>query len=534
MAFNVEPPSTQGAGSSFSVVIDEEDSHNNIETADSTSVITLSLSPTTSTLGGITTVTVTNGVATFTGLTINSTGFFDLIASEGTLTKATSSSIQITPAVGSQLVFSKEPANAVAGTTTSDNINVTSPQIGDVFSIFLNSNPSTKATYTAMSTSVAAVLNGLLTAWNANAGLHNIATPQITGSTLELVFNNISTVTSLGISDSDSSSSKITLTPVPTNSLAPFDVTVEDPFSSIVTSDTSTVTLQIALGPTGALLGATSTATVVNGVATFSSVALSVAGTYVLEATDGTLTTATSTSFVISANVATHYAFTTEPIDQNDGILAPVVVTLYDQYNNVATTSSLPVTMALGSGPTGASLQGTTTVASHNGAATFSSLLLSLPGTYTLELNFLQIFQGGQFVPLVVTSTSFVISAGVATKLAIQDFTKAIDNITVANPQVGDVFSIFLTSNPSANISYTATSTSVSAILNGLLKAWNANANLHGIATPYIDGSTLVLVADSNNTASLKLSLTDSGTLSTFSQAYAPANNSAANPAPTS
>ena len=44
------------------------------------------------------------------------------------------------------------------------------------------------------------------------------------------------------------------------------------------------------------------------------------------------------------------------------------------------------VTVAIASGPAGATLGGTTTVTAQNGVATFSNLTLSAPGAYTLTV----------------------------------------------------------------------------------------------------------------------------------------------------
>jgi hypothetical protein len=64
------------------------------------------------------------------------------------------------------------------------------------------------------------------------------------------------------------------------------------------------VTLSIASGPAGAVLGGHTTVRAVNGVATFSDLRLSKPGTYTLKATGGILTPDTSNSFSVTpANV---------------------------------------------------------------------------------------------------------------------------------------------------------------------------------------------------------------------------------------
>ena len=98
---------------------------------------------------------------------------------------------------------------------------------------------------------------------------------------------------------------KLAFSQQPTNALtqaiiAPaVQVAVEDANGNTVTSATSPITLSL-IGGTG--LGGTLTVTPQNGIATFSNLTLSTAGTgYTLSATSPNLTSATSTSFAISA-----------------------------------------------------------------------------------------------------------------------------------------------------------------------------------------------------------------------------------------
>ena len=75
-------------------------------------------------------------------------------------------------------------------------------------------------------------------------------------------------------------------------------VNVEDASGDVVTSDSSTVILTLSSG-TFSNGSATATATVSNGVATFTGLVIDTAGFYTLTATDGSLTSATSSSFTI-------------------------------------------------------------------------------------------------------------------------------------------------------------------------------------------------------------------------------------------
>jgi hypothetical protein len=81
--------------------------------------------------------------------------------------------------------------------------------------------------------------------------------------------------------------------------LSKIKVNVESATGIIVATDVSTVTLSIASGPAGAILGGTLTAKDIKGIASFSNLVLKTAGTYTLEATDGSLTSAVSASITV-------------------------------------------------------------------------------------------------------------------------------------------------------------------------------------------------------------------------------------------
>lgn len=65
--------------------------------------------------------------------------------------------------------------------------------------------------------------------------------------------------------------------------------------------------------------------------------------------------------------------------------LVPVQVKVFDQFGNIFTTATDPITLSLSTNPTGATLTGTLTQSPVNGIATFSDLSINLEGTgYTL------------------------------------------------------------------------------------------------------------------------------------------------------
>ncbi len=143
-----------------------------------------------------------------------------------------------------------------------------------------------------------------------------------------------------------------------------------------------------------------------NGVATFSDLSITTAGSYRLDASDGHLRQGDSSTFNISAAAATQIVFTTEPSNgTTSNPLRSVKVSVEDQYGNVVKTDTSAITLAIDTGPTGATLGGTLAVAVVNGVAVFNGLTLADTGTYTLDAS------DGSLTG--ATSDSFVISTPV-------------------------------------------------------------------------------------------------------------------------
>src|SRR5207237_575425 len=82
-----------------------------------------------------------------------------------------------------------------------------------------------------------------------------------------------------------------------------------------------------------------------------------------------------------------HLAFGAQPSTAVAGaaVSPAVTVRVLDQFNNLVTTDTSNVTVALGTNPGGGTLSGTTTVAAVGGVASFSTLSVNKVGAgYTL------------------------------------------------------------------------------------------------------------------------------------------------------
>ena len=209
-------------------------------------------------------------------------------------------------------------------------------------------------------------------------------------------------------------------------------VQVEDQFGYLVTTDASTVTLAIGTNPASGNLSGTLTVSAIGGVATFSDLSIDALGTgYTLVATDGGLVSATSQLFNIVLVVptpspgpsgwppqsppptaapspttppsctagsgatpspapgpATQLVFGVQPSDTLPGatIQPAVTVQVENQLCNLVTTDTSAVSLALGTGSPGGTLNGTLAVAAIGGVATFGDLSIASAGTgyYTL------------------------------------------------------------------------------------------------------------------------------------------------------
>ena len=136
------PPASTTAGDAFpsTITVAVEDSNGNIVESDN-STVTISVGSGSATLQGTLTATANNGIATFSNLAAASPGTATLVASDGTLTNATSSSITIanppgvSPAVGATYSITGYPGSETmdvsAGTVTlTSDQSVNFPAIG--------------------------------------------------------------------------------------------------------------------------------------------------------------------------------------------------------------------------------------------------------------------------------------------------------------------------------------------------------------------------------------------------------------------
>ena len=204
-----------------------------------------------------------------------------------------------------------------------------------------------------------------------------------------LDFSTLAPFTMTGIKVNQSIPTKLIITNQPSDTdanitIAPaITVEVRDSANALVTTATNTISLSFGTDPSAgaASISGTLTTAAVAGVATFNNISVdSINSRYTFDLTSAGLTTAVSNPFDITFAPPTQLVITTQPSNAVAGFnISPAIsIELRDIHNNLVTTATDNITLALGSDPStgSATLGGTTTVAAISGVATFSDITL--------------------------------------------------------------------------------------------------------------------------------------------------------------
>ena len=301
LAFAAQPSGTT-AGTLPTINIDVEDQYGNLITTD-TSNVTLAVHNGPGSLAGTVTVAAVNGVATFSSAALDTPGNYTLTAADGSDASATSSSFTVTPAPAAHLAFAVEPGNVDAGVADSPSIVV------DVENQFGGIVTTDSSTVTLSVASGPGSLTGAVAvaASNGVATFSNVKIDAAGAYTLTASDGSLTHATSTGFTINPAAASQVVFTQQPSSvfagsSISPavaVAVAVEDQYGNLVTSGSSDVVISKATGP--GILSGTLSAFTSAGVATFGNLSANAVGTYLLTASDGSLTHATSGSFTISA-----------------------------------------------------------------------------------------------------------------------------------------------------------------------------------------------------------------------------------------
>lgn len=251
-----------------------------------TGVVTIALATnrTGASLLGTTAAPVVQGIATFSDLQIQRAGFgYSLAATSGALTGATSAQFDIKAGSPSQLVFTTQPTNVVAGVVMSPNVQVA---VEDAVG-----NPASGISSIAIALGVnpgQAVLTGQVSAavGNDTATFANLALDK-TGSGYKLTAAvpsrpdlNLGISTAFNVTNATAASLQFVVQPSNVRAGVPMtpavQVEVRDAFGNLVTNGAPPVALTLFdSGGNGTSLG---TFAPLNGVATFSNITVTVPG----------------------------------------------------------------------------------------------------------------------------------------------------------------------------------------------------------------------------------------------------------------
>jgi len=486
LAFTTEPATTT-AGTGFGVVVTARDAKGNTATG-FTGTVAVAITSGTGTAGahlsGTASVAAVGGVATFSGLSVDSAGTGYTLTAAATGLAGTSSGFNVTFGAASKLAFTVQPTIVAAGTAITPAVQVTIQDAkGNTvttattsITVAIGTNP---ASGSLSGTATVAAVSGVATFSNLSINVPGA------GYTLTAAASGLTGATSSAFNVTIGAPAKLVFTVQPstvsagTNISPAVQVAIQDAHGNTVPTATDSVALAIGTNPGSATLGGTVKVKAVAGVATFSAIQVSTAGIgYTLVASSGSLTGATSATFNVGG-AATKLVFTVQPTNTvvNATITPAVTVTVQDALGQTVTSATNSVTMAIGTNPGSATLGGTATVSAASGVATFSNLSLSAAGTgYTLT--------AAASGLVGATSTTFNVAAfGVASKLAFLVQPTNVNAAAAISPPIQvaiqDPSGNTVTSNSSASVTLSFATNPGSATLGGTVTVTAAN----GIAT---------------------------------------------------
>ena len=348
------------------------------------------------TVGGTAAQAAVAGVATFTDIkiTLPGTGYV-LTASAGGVDSADSVAFTVTQGPAVALGIQTQPGDGTAGSVL-DTQPIVRILDGDG-NVVTTATSAVTAVITGGTGRYGATLQGATTV-NAVAGVATFSNLRIdlaaAGYTLTFATSVLPAVASDPITVSADAPAKLLFTGQPgtgqpSGGIAGAllrgqpSVFVADAYGNVIPGSAASVALAIkaSTGTAGAVLGGTTPLNATAGVASFTDIAIDLAGTgYVLTASSGGLQSADSSPFDVltsalrvqtgPANATGGTAFGTQPvftIEDDAGTPLPL-------------TDDVTVSIKAGSGTAGATLSGTRTVPATNGTATFSDLRINRAG----------------------------------------------------------------------------------------------------------------------------------------------------------
>lgn len=370
--FSLSAPATATAGTPFTVTVTALDASGGTIAGYAGTVRFTSSDPGAPTLpadytftpGDAGTHTFANGV-TLTTAANQTVGVHDTVVPAAT----GSASVTVSAGAASHLAFTRQPGGGTGGKTWA-----TQPRVAveDAFGNAVTSTAaSVRLTISAGTGTGGAVLTCSANPKATSAGVATFSGCRIdkagAGYTLTATASGLVSATSSPFTVAVGPATKLVYSQQPTavvagSAISPAVVaTIRDAGSNVVTASSATVTVAIGTNPGGGTLSGTVSVAATGGVATFANLSINKAGSgYKLVASSAGLTSATSSSFTVSAGAATELIFTQQPGGGAAGTAWSTQprVAIRDAFGNTVTSSVVPVTLAItaGSGASGAVL----------------------------------------------------------------------------------------------------------------------------------------------------------------------------------
>ena len=425
-SFTVTAPASATAGTAFSVTVTAKNASNATITGYVGTVHFTSSDPGSPVLPtDYTFVSGDNGVHVFTnGVTLKTAPSRTITVNDtADVTKTGTATVTVNAAAASKLAFTQQPGggtSAIAWTTQPI------VAVQDAFGNTTSSTATVTLAITAGTGTSGAVLTCTANAKAAVAGLATFAGCKIdksgAGYTLNATGTSLTTAVSNTFTIVAGAATKVVYTQQPTavvagSAISPaIVVTVQDASNNTVTTSSANVSVAIGTNPGGGALSGTVSRAASSGVATFGDLSINKSGNgYTLTMTSTGLTSATSSTFNVTAGAASQLGYTTQPGGGTGGVAwtTQPKVAIQDAYGNTVTTSSASVTLAItsGTGTSGAALTCTANPKTAvSGVVTFAACKIDKSGTaYTLTATSAGL--------TTTVSNAFDVTVGPATKL---------------------------------------------------------------------------------------------------------------------
>ncbi len=402
VAINTQPPGNVSLLTGFGFAVSALDANNNIDASFNGPVsLSFASNPVSATLGGTTTVNAVDGIAVFTGLTLDKLGSnFSLTASTyslplalGSLKSVTTSAFNVIPPPASKLVITTAPPTSVTDGQTFGLTVKAEDLLGNVVTTYSGSALVTVSGGSNLfGTQTVTFINGVATF----AGLYLDKVG--TSDTLTISSGTLTNAVSAAINVTQAPASKLVIMAQPGagpytagGALPSIVVQAEDPLNNPVNTFSGNAKIVISNNPASGKLSGTTTVAFQFGVATFTGLYLDKVGTgYTLQISSGTLTPQTTDPIDIVKGANTQIIVTSNPAPSP--VVAAQAFSLTaqaaDAYGNVDPSFAGTITAALLNNPGSSTLGGTLGVGTSGGLATFTDLTLNKSGSaYTIQVS---------------------------------------------------------------------------------------------------------------------------------------------------